>query len=60
MLERDHLVPTICQLVPGTFISLIIIPSHSAAQFALEEIAAHLERPAQSHMVAEQELLRAV
>lgn len=40
MLEREHLVPMICQLVPGTFISLIIGSLHSAAQFALEEIAA--------------------
>lgn len=40
MLEKEHLVPTVCQLVPGTSISLIIGLLHSATQFALEEIAA--------------------
>lgn len=38
--RREHLVPTLCQLVPGAFIPLIIGSLHSAAQLALEETAA--------------------
>lgn len=62
MLEREHLVPTICQLVPSTVISLVIGSSHSAAHsLHWRKLQLRMvEGPAQSHIVAEQKLLRVV
>ena len=58
LLDRGHLVPTIYQLVPGTFISLLIGSPHSAA-YSLHWRKPQLrmvKRPAQSHTAAEQKL----
>lgn len=56
--EREHLVPTLFQPVPGTFISLVIGSSHSAAHSLYRKTLElrMVKRPAQGHTVVEQEL----
>lgn len=55
MLERRHLELTLCQFVPGTFISLLMISLHSAAHSLLRRKLQlrMVKRSAQGHTVAE-------